>query len=245
MNNVERVGRFTSSRIFCLLDGGRSTWNTEEVWSSGAITYMKEKIAERRFGRTLDGGGAKSEPARWGLFMEMIIFSLLGLEWQIESNQTKAHPRYPNWWSGSRDLFVPKKKIGEIKCYQPKKFCQFNDVLMAKDVDLLRSEFKQEYWQMVSNAAISGVKRAEAISYMPYISEMPAIKELAYNYDGENQWYYRFIAERSNDELPVLQEGGYYSNITRFEFEIPQRDFDYLEERIKLAIIEMEIEINK
>jgi len=63
---------------------------------------------------------------------------------------------------------------------------------------------------------------------MPYVSEAEEIKELASNYEGEDKWMFRFIEERPIEDLPFLPDGGYYKNICKYAFIIPQADKDYL-----------------
>lgn len=228
MNNQNRRGRFTSSQIHKLIPEG-----SFHGFQKPAITYIQEKQIERRMNRCLDVGGY-SQALAWGLFMEMVIFNLLGMEYKISSKETQLHPdKYlAKFWAGSCDLEVPDVKIAEIKCYQPKNFALYADCLLKQDIEALKKDFKQEYWQMVSNAHIHQVKRAEAILYMPYASEMEEIRDLAANYEGDDMWKYRFIYEKPDNELAVLPDGGYYENIVKFEFEVPQEDLDLLEIRV-------------
>lgn len=217
MNAELRAGNFTSSQAYRIV-------GTPAVRK----TYIQEKAIERRLGTSLDAD-AYSKSMAWGTFMELVVFSHLGLEYSIKSKQTKLHPDYP-FWAGSPDLVVPEKKIAEIKCYEKKKFCLYTDAILKQNLDFLRENFKAEYWQIVSNCAIFGIKVGEAITFMPYESEMKEIRELAENYEGADQWKYRFIAEQSTENLPVLKDDGYYKNVNKFEFEIPQSDIDFLTE---------------
>jgi hypothetical protein len=204
--------------------------NNNPQLTGAPLTYIEEKRIERRMGRSIDIE-SYSRPMAWGLFMEMIVFSHVGMKYVIASQDSDYHPTIKGW-SGSKDLIVPGESIGEIKCYQPKKFALYTDAILKKDVALLRSEFPEEYWQLVSNAIINDVPNAEAISFMPYLSELTDIRELAENYDGEDPWKYRFISESPDCELPYLPDGGYYKNLNRFEFEVPQEDRDALTIRV-------------
>jgi hypothetical protein len=226
MNKDIRHGRFTSSQAYRIV-------GTPAVRK----TYIQEKAIERRLGSSLDGD-AHSQAMAWGNFMELVVFNVLGLEYTIKSKETIVHSEY-DFWAGSPDLIVPGKKVAEIKCYQKKKFCLYTDALLKGDIELIKNDFKQEYWQVVSNAIILGLNVGELITYMPYESEMEFIKDLAANHDGADQWKYRFIAEMSNENLPVLKDGGYYKNVNKFEFEIPKEDIQLLTEKM----IEAENEI--
>lgn len=210
------------------------TINDNPQLTGPPLTYIEEKRIERRLGRSIDIEGY-SRPMAWGLFMEMVVFSKVGMEYQMVSQDSDTHPTIAGW-SGSKDLIVPGVKVGEIKCYQPKKFAQYTDAILKRDVDIIRAEFPQEYWQLVSNAIINEVPNAEAITFMPYQSELDEIRQLAEDYDGSDQWKYRFIAEVPDCELPYLPDGGYYKNLNTFEFEVPQEDRDALTARVVESI---------
>ena len=251
VQNKERIGRFTSSNIYKLIPYGSVPMTPEELidykvlfpksrkknrdggFSSLGETYIKEKKLERRMGATLDTN-AYSQSAAWGLACETVIFSHLGLDYKMQSQDTFSHKELGEYWSGSVDLTVPNVKVAEIKCYQRKNFGFYADCLMQKDVDLLREDFPKEYWQIVSNSIIHNVDKGEAILFMPYESEMDDLREMI-----TETWQTRFIFEKENWELPCLPDGGYYQNIYIFEFEIPQKDKDLLISRVNEAIIEL------
>jgi hypothetical protein len=71
---------------------------------------------------------------------------------------------------------------------------------------------------------------------MPYESELEEIREMAENYDGNDQWKYRFIAESHKSALPYLPNKGYYKNLNIFEFKVPEEDKKALTERVLMAI---------
>jgi len=241
MNNIERIGHVTSSRIHLLCAKGRSKSPiTGNTWSSGALTYFEEKRIERKLGRTIDTG-AYSRPAAWGNFLELIVFDKLGIEYKIESQMSTEHPdeEFKGVWSGSADLIAPSVKIGEIKCYQLKKFAQYSDAILKKDIQNIKDNFAQEYWQMVSNAIINKVEKAEAISFAPYESQLPELREWADNYEGADKWKYRFISEEPAENLALLKDKGHYQDINMFEFTVPQEDIEFLTEKVRLAKLEI------
>lgn len=201
-------------------------------------TYVEDKRMETRMQRSLEVE-VHTQAMAWGNFMEMFVFSLIGIEYKITSLTTDVHPTIKRW-AGSKDLIVPGKKIADIKCYQPKKFGKYTDALLEGNVGKIRENFPQEYWQLVSNAIINQVGFAEAITFMPYESELEEIRDMAENYDGSDQWKYRFITESDKSSLPYLPDGGYYKNLNKFEFEIPARDIRILTQRVEMAIKELE-----
>ena len=226
MNNPQRRGRFTSSQIYKLIPEGNY-----QGFQKPAINYIDEKIIERRMGRTLDTGGY-SQSAAWGLFMEQVLFQRLPVDYEISSNETKVHPEHKLIWAGSTDLKIKDLLIADQKSYQPKKFAQYTDCILKEDLKLFKESFPQEYWQLVSNAAIEQVDHAQAISFMPYAKDMDEIRKIAADYEGSDMWKYRFIYEKPNEELAVLPNDGYYKDFNEFTFKVPEEDTELLEIRI-------------
>jgi hypothetical protein len=217
--NIQRVGNFTSSQIFRLM-------GTPAV----SKTYISEKNIERQMGRSLEVE-VYSKDMAWGSFLEQRVLNLIGLEYQLSSSETDVHPEI-SYWSGSKDLIVAGVKVSEIKCYQPKNFAKYTNALLTKDLELIKDEFPKEYWQAVSNAILNKVPNAEAITYMPYESELEEIREMASNYDGADQWKYRFIAESDKSSLAYLPDGGFFKNLNLFEFEVPKEDKELLTKKV-------------
>jgi len=233
MNNAERHGRITSSKISLVIKKGRAK---DAVFSQGALTYFQQKRSEKRIGRTLSTL-SHSQAMMWGLHMEMVVFSYLGLDYKINSQDTTLHPdpNFKNFWSGSCDLLVPGHKVGEIKAFQLERGLALNDCLMKKSVELFKKDFPEIYWQIVSNCILEEVLVGEIISFIPYYSQMKEIQEMAADIDGPDQWKTRFISEKDMMELPCIPDDGYYSNITSFEFDVPEEDIEFLTKRVELA----------
>lgn len=230
INNAIRICNFTSSEIWKLQTTGKG----ENGFGAAAITYIKEKNLERKLGRSIKTE-TYAKAMAWGNLIERFVFEeKLGLEYEIHSKTTDVHPTI-NYWAGSKDLIVRGIKVGEIKCYEPKNFAIYTDALLTGDVEIIKKECPEEYWQIVSNAIINQVPKGEAITYIPYRKELPLIREYASNYDGADQWKYRFIAEADEDALAYIPDNGYYKDLNRFEFEIPQKDIDLLTENVKKA----------
>lgn len=230
ITNIQRIGNFTSSEIYKLTTTGKGV----NGFGTAAITYIEEKNLERKLGRSIKTE-AYSKSMAWGNLIESYVFEKkLGIEYELLSKSTDVHPII-KYWSGSKDLIVRRKKIGEIKCYEPKHFAEYTDALLSKDTQIIKKECPEEYWQMISNAIINCVPNAEAVTYIPYKSELSKIREYASNYDCPDPWKYRFIAESEDDSLPYIPDNGYYQDLNRFEFEVPKEDKDFLTERVRLA----------
>lgn len=233
--NKLRCGNFTSSEIVALMSNGR------EKGSLGALArnYIAEKNMERRLGRALDAE-TDAKPCAWGKALERRAFDILGLDYSLTSDKTFAHSAV-ECWVGSPDGFHFKNgKFGVIDFKAPftlKSFCQLVDSFNEGGIDELRAEHKdgeKYYWQLVSNACITGAKWAELIVFMPYESELDAIRESA---EGNPDLYWLWSA--TNDKLPYLIDGGYYKNINVLQFDIPTDDKVALHDRVVKAKSEL------
>ncbi|MBC7510408.1 MAG: hypothetical protein H7320_16925 [Ferruginibacter sp.] len=224
--NKNRIGNPTSSNIYKLMSNGKAAGSL----GAPAFTYIQECNIERKLGRSISTD-ITTRDMSWGLFLERRVASLLEFGYELESQITKTHPTIP-YWAGSADMIMAKVKIGDIKCFQPKNFALFTDVLLQNDAFVLKMEYPKEYWQLVSNAIINGVPNAEAISYMPYQSELD---EIRWDADEDEDEKYSWIATTENERLAYLPNGGYYKNLNRFEFEVPQDDIEALTARVILA----------
>lgn len=231
-----RNGNFTSSEIYRLLSKKKGA--REE--------YILECNMERNLGRALSKEES-AKPLSWGKLVEARAFELLGLEYKLSSQETFTHPRI-KYWAGSPDgnKFDEGKTVIDIKCpITLKSFCQLVDPLYGKPdaitglmaMEIIRDEHKdgeKYYWQLVSNAILTDSKYAELIVYVPYKSELNAIRELANNFEGD-QNKVAWINWASDEELPYLNDGGYYKNLNIIRFEVPQEDKDLLAETVLKA----------
>ena len=121
---------------------------------------------------------------------------------------------------------------------------------MTKDIEFIKENFEKEYYQVVSNSIIHGFDKAELISYMPYETELKKIIQLIEDtniLEANNlePWEYRFMTEKPFEMLSYLPDDGYYDNMTKFEFEIPKTDVDFVTKRVVLANEELKKEIAK
>jgi hypothetical protein len=231
IDNIERIGNFTSSNVFRLC---ASTGKGEVT--AAFYTYVQEKMFERSLGRSLEMG-AYSQAMAWGNFLEKRVNDNLPNGYQMVHKQTNVHPTH-KFWTGSPDFDCPTlDKIAELKCFEPKNFASYVTALLTEDLDKIKKEHPKEYWQIVSNSTIKGYSKGEAIVYMPYISEMDQIRALAEDPDylaqiGLEPWQVRFIIEKSNSQLAVLPNDSKFKNLNIFEFEIPIEDKIFLTKRV-------------
>jgi hypothetical protein len=108
------------------------------------------------------------------------------------------------------------------------------EMMEANDIQLFKKEFPEYYWQLVSNAILTGKQVAELIIYLPYLSELEEIRELAANntdIDLETKLFW--IANSIDEDLPHQPDNSGYNHLKIFRFEILDCDIDILTEKIK------------
>lgn len=230
IENKDRIGNFTSSQIFNLC-----AVNKDGSYSSAYYTYIGKKIRERKMKRSLDMGKYGTSMA-WGKFLEKRVNDNLPLNYQMLHKSTKIHPKF-DYVAGSVDFLVPKVKVSELKCYEPDKFSAYVSALMTYDLEYIKKEFAQEYWQMLNNSQIHKTPKMEAIVYMPYESEMEDIRALAEDPEylsaiGMMPWETRFIVEKPDSQLAVLPNDSAFKNLNIFEFDVPIKDVIFLNKNI-------------
>lgn len=214
-----RTGNFTSSEIGALMKAGKEKGS----FGAAALTYIEEKNMERRLGRQLKED-TDSKPTDWGLCCEGYVFGLLGLEYSTISKTAIVHPDF-DFWAGTPDsiCYGQENTVVDIKCpFTLKSFCQLVDGWNDGGITGLRANHKDGdkfYWQLVSNACLTGCNYGELIVFCPYENELGAINKAAYPWMVYN-------------ELPFLIEGGYYKNLNKFRFPIPEADKIALHNRV-------------
>lgn len=233
MDQNKRIGNFTSSQISRLCGFARNKKDPSKAFYG----YCREKFLERKMGRPIHKQ-VKTIPMKWGSLMEVVLFNLLGIEYEMTHKQTIIHPKY-NFYSGTPDLIAPIK-AGEIKSYEPLKFSAMTVCILQEDVQKFKLEYPEEYWQSVSNAVLTKKKRTEIITYMPYKSELLEIikkveDENFLESNGLNPSDYYFLGRDDIESLPYLPDDSKMSNVNSFEFELPEEDVVFLLKRIIMA----------
>lgn len=230
VNNMSRVGNFTSSKIGALMSTGKQ----EHGFGVPAITYIKERNFERKLGRAISAE-SNARPLSWGKLLEKRVFDLLGLEYILCSHETIMHPII-SFWSGSPDARKEKGTVCDVKCpVTLKSFCILSDCLTIEDLRKNHPDGEEYYWQLVSNAVLTNSDKAELIVYMPYKKELQEVRELCYSVPQDEAYKYYWIANSNDEELPYLPDECYYKNMHVIHFDVPQADKDLLEERVLIA----------
>lgn len=230
MNNELRHGRFTSSNIYKLMSNGKSKGSFGKL----ALTYIAEKNMERRLGRSLDTQQL-SRPITWGTLLEGYVFDKLGLEYRLCSKETVVHQDY-EFWVGSPDAEKDDTIVDVKSPFTLKSFCELVDPMSKPNaMDIIRQEHEHGdayYFQLLSNAILKGKQFAELIVFLPYKSELEAIREYARNYDGDDQYRFRWLDLAFSDELPFLPDGCQYKNLNVLRWEIDEADKKALTTRV-------------
>ena len=226
IDQVNRIGRFTSSEIYKLMSVGSRPMTPDELaahkkenpksykkniddgFGESALTYIEEKRAERSLGRSIDTGATSNEMI-WGHVMEAYAFEYcMGMEYKSASKKALLHPKY-NFWAGSPDFEKPKTG-GEMKCFYPKKFytlskelIKLNDGLITLDdfKNNTKSKLNEIFYQVLSNTVILGHSRCEIMAFTPTEEQLIHVIDLLEDTDfaekiGLNPWNVRFIVER-------------------------------------------------
>jgi hypothetical protein len=229
--NASRNGNFTSSEIVALTTFGRA----KDSLGKPFFTYIDECNIERRLGRSICNN-FESKPTTWGTIGEKYCFDILPLDCVLMGDETIRHPDIENWF-GSPDYKRPKLKIvGEIKCpYTLKSFCSFIDLWDTGGIQCIRDHHQdgeKYYWQLISNAVLTGSDTCELTIFCPYESELAAIKELASSAGIDSGINTQWIYYADKEELPYIPDGGYYKNLNIMRFHAPEEDKKFLTERV-------------
>lgn len=215
-----RKGRLTSSSAHIVAKGGASL-----------KTYIEQKVNEiltdRDFSKNVG-----TRPIIWGRVMEHVAVQILSNSFYKdlthESNGYKIHSN--DTVAGATDIKINSEDaIGEIKCYGIVNFSKYAKCLMQQDVNQLKKEFAQEYWQLVHNSILYEKNNAIAIAFMPFLHELLQVREMIVDTDfidniGVKLWEARFIFEEDINELDWLPIGSSINNIVTFKFTVPDED---------------------
>lgn len=224
---MSRIGNFTSSNIWKLMTTDRSG----KGFGKPALTYIEEKKMEIRLGRQLQNEVSSHETS-WGNLVEQRAFDLIPLGYRLESKVRLIHPTIERW-TGAPDL-ANEDTTGDVKCpFTLKSFCTMIDLF--NDLERFKEEKPEYYWQLVSNSILANKEYAELIVYVPYKNELAEIREMANNFDGD-QNKIAWVNWAQDDDLPYLIEGNYYKNINVLRFKVSETDKAELTSVVKKAL---------
>jgi hypothetical protein len=221
--------KFTSSKIQALTTNGRVKGEVGKPFN----TYVKNVKMERKLKRRLDAP-MWSKPTSWGNLCELYLYSeMLSLNYQPCHNVSIQHPTI-ECYSGTPDAVNHvENTVVDIKSpYTMRSFCTFAECDSIDDVRNMHDDGEKYYWQLVSNAILTGKDKAELIIYTPTEEEMPKLFEFVQELNDPD---FNWILNEPMDRLPFIPKGSEYANVLYFIFRVPQVDKDLLLERINLA----------
>jgi len=249
-----RIGNFSSSSIFKLASFGRGQKTLENVGAS-YHTYIKEKKRESKLKRGINSK-AFTRPLIWGIICELYVFDRkLNTSFSNMNNVGRLSHTEIEHWTGIPDTIRRKELVvGDIKCQSSLiKFCD-----LVEDTELGIEAFKKNhadyYYQLVSNAILTGVSKAELLFYVPYLSELEQIRDFVEGLDEQDlpidmeihqiQWIVSEINAyttfgKKPISLPYLPDDSDYKDFNQFTFDVPKEDEEFLTERVKMAIKEL------
>ena len=238
----ERIGRFTSSQIHKIM---KQPARGNNPFLQSGLTYIRQKFLERKIGRSLEVP-TYGQAMAWGRFMEAYLLrEHLGMKYRTTSRSTIVSDQYPDHLAGTPDFEHYDNDVVttcEVKCFYPEKWAELGLDLQSGDIERIKQNQPEIYWQVVCNAYLLGSTRCEILSFMPSIDELVKVKDLAEDpmfieeNDLGDMWQYRFIYERDNLSLPYVAVESEIKPLERFCFDVPADDFKFLKERIEAAI---------
>lgn len=249
LSNI-RTGRITSSEISDLM-----TKSTNPTMPGAPFySYVQDCIMERFFKQRLDNE-TDVLALSWGRLCEKVVHNNLPLNYIFHSDVTLVNPEIKDHCGspdGSKNRGNKIHTVTDIKCPLTRKsfFHLIAPLYVFDGIKAKRRKKKMNgneamryirdnhkdgdkyYWQLVSNACITGAKWAELIVFMPYYEELEAIR--AYNANLDEPNYLVFGAK--DEKLPFIYRQSGVKNLNIIRFEVPEEDKQFLKERVKLAV---------
>lgn len=230
-----------------------------------ALTYIGETLMERRLGKRVDSETFSRPTTWGKLIEWHVQQKKLGIEYTLMGKEVIINPKINyHRGSPDCQKKGEEKTVCDIKGpFTLTSFGKLVDPLYfgltgMEAMDGVRNGFTDKYnfiheshpdgekyyWQLVSNAILTEAKYAELIVYCPTEEEVKngdendesSLKHSAYNYDGGDQNQFTWLDHiNSYDQLPYLIKAGIYHSLNIIHFEVPQKDKDFLLERIEMA----------
>lgn len=236
-----RTGNFTSSEIVALTTNGKSK---EKAFSEKGLTYIKHKKWERNLERSLDTE-TFSRPLSWGKLCEIFVLQhMTMLHLTPLMDEPKQHQTIEYWWGSPDGINNDLDAVVELKCPQTlTSFCGLVEPIIkglsgTDAINYIRdnhNDGEKYYWQIISNAIITGKSKGELMVFCPYQSQLDDIRMLAQNMPSDVLSHYYWIANSMDKDLPYLNDRGKYQNVNSIVFDILQDDIDFLTDRVLKA----------
>lgn len=169
----QRLGKFTSSEIYKLMQQGRKKG---ELFGKGALTYIREKVSEILTGEEIkDLSGLNA--IEWGHANELDA---------IRSYQDRMQIEYVTYYGGAYPNYIPFNKYSggspdaetETHCIEAK--CPYSSQvhidnllgsLSASPIEWMKVERSEHYCQLQFNMLLTGKVKGHYISFDPRMVE--------------------------------------------------------------------------
>lgn len=191
-----RLGRFTSSRIHCLM--------TKDPFEKGAMTYIYHKIGEVLTGQTTaEDEVLEDENTAWGNKYELEAVNLFGLKMNLDFlavqklilAEEKQFSSTPDaiWIKGiCKNQEEYNVRTVEVKC--PRKYHKFIPYYMCETPEQVRKLNSVYFWQVIDQMDNCG----SAVGYLAFYH--PLFPE------GANMRIIEFNKMKLWDEFKLLKE---------------------------------------
>jgi hypothetical protein len=180
-----RVGRFTSSEWYKLMDCGKREMTAEELkarpksgkgsktkyvpdpsqMSEKGIKYVYQKVWETLTGQQVEQSYAY--PLVYGKEMEPVAVQYFEEKYGVETEVVGFH-KFTDHAGGSPDRFVGDDEGLEIKC--PSSEAQINYLMLTDHYDL-KNNYPDHYWQCVSLMLFTDRKRWNFCTFDPRMKD--------------------------------------------------------------------------
>lgn len=162
----ERLGKFTSSKVKCLLVTSKTPG---EAFGDGAWTYLYEKLNELTTGTVEENGFKGSDATDWGIAHEPEAIEMYQYIKKL-TVEACGFETYNESYGGSPDGKIhddnnTDRGIIEVKCpYVGVNHLKFMDMETA---DEFKKDYKDYYCQIQSNLLVTNRIWCDFISYDP------------------------------------------------------------------------------
>ena len=194
----ERLGKFTGSNIYKLLQSGKKK---SDIFGQTAMAYIRKVAAERclnakmvnddeLFAVFCEQTEISSKAIAWGKEQELNARALFRkiTGYEIEIPSSVEHSSIANYAASPDGICFEHDFIIEIKC--PNYETAFEYQTSIKDANTLLETEPKYYWQMQAEMDCTGASKGVFISYCPFLAK---------------PLHYAFI-ERVEDDVNKLRE---------------------------------------
>lgn len=200
---ADRLGKFTASEIWKLVEGGRGG----EYFGKGAKSYIRLKAAEILTLEPNNGGRVNSNALEWGNSHEFEAADRFaketGLHVDYYGGASPKFFEFTNFSGGSPDCIINSDTVGEIKC--PYNSGEHIEHLLLNNADDLKSYYPEAYWQLTFNMICTGLRKATFISYDPrYADEALQLKTISFDIDEEDELLIKERVAEAEKQLGIM-----------------------------------------